>query len=116
MKYLCVSVLFLAALIATPLARAQSLDVLVEGVVGDNAPSSGIYLLHDVDIVLPEGMVLVTVAGGTVTVSLGQETEVLDQEGESLGLEDIQGGMAVRVAGSLLDERIFGRLVAVLEQ
>ena len=82
MKYLCVSVLFLAALIATPLARAQSVNVLVEGVVGDYAPSSGIYLLHDVDIVLPEDMVLVTVAGGTVTVSLGQETKVLNQEGE----------------------------------
>lgn len=116
MKYLCVSVLFLAAVTATPLARAQSVDVLVEGVVGDYAPSSGIYLLHDVGTVLPEDMVLVTMAGGTVTVSLEQEAKVLDQEGESLGLEDIKGGVTIKVTGTLLDERIFGGLVTVLEQ
>lgn len=116
MKYLCVSVLFLAALIATPLARAQSVDVLVEGVVGDYAPSSGIYMLHEVEVVLPEAPGLEAMAGGTVKVFLTEDAVVMDPGGDPLGLEDIQGGMAVRVAGSLLNETLRGRLVTRVDQ
>ncbi len=116
MKHLCVSVVFLSVLLAGHLARAQSLDVLVQGVVGDYAPSFGIYMLHEVEVVLPEGGGLDSMAGGTMTVSLGEDATVLGQGGDPLGLEDIQGGMAVRIAGSLLNQTILGRLVTILEQ
>lgn len=116
MKHICVSILFLLVFAAAPLPKAQSGQVLVEGVVGDYAPTAGIYMLHDVSAVSLEDVMRKTGDVDCVRVFVGEEAVVQTQGGGKLGGEDIAGGMAVRVAGSLLGETIRARLVIVLQR